>query len=94
MGDTEERQEDVQRWTAKRRATLILEIRDYDDNGSGPGPRPHGGRGGTLVRAVSGGCGGSLSEPFRNLEERTVQAGDPQRQRPCVPKPEIPGNVP
>lgn len=26
MGDTEERQEDVQRWTAKRRATLILEI--------------------------------------------------------------------
>lgn len=26
MGDTEERQEDVQRWTAKRRTTLILEI--------------------------------------------------------------------
>ena len=26
MGDTEERQEEVQRWTAKRRAALILEI--------------------------------------------------------------------
>lgn len=38
--------------------------------------------------------GGSLSEPFRDLEERTVQASDPQRQRPCVPKPGIQGNVP
>jgi len=26
MGDTEERQDKVQRWTAKRRATLVLEI--------------------------------------------------------------------
>ena len=26
MGETEDRQEDVQRWTAKRRAALVLEI--------------------------------------------------------------------
>jgi hypothetical protein len=37
--------------------------------------------------------GRSLPEPFRDLEERTGQAGDPQRQRPYVPKREIPGNV-
>lgn len=26
MGDTEDRQDEVQRWTAKRRAALVLEI--------------------------------------------------------------------